>query len=100
MEALPVKALPIEALPVDTNEPIDIAEPVTHYLTKDAFTLETNKHNQPAISFTSNATEPLVGTSTVNYCFTGSSIPRPLSITPLNLPLSIPATGFGQFHAL
>jgi len=78
LEALPVKALPIEALPVDTNEPIDIAEPVTHYLTKDAFTLETNKHNQPAISLTSNATEPLVGTSIVNYCFTGSSIPRPL----------------------
>jgi hypothetical protein len=99
LEALPIEALPVEALPVDTNEPIDIAESVTHYLAKYAFALETDEHNQQAISLTSNVTEPLAGTSTVNNCFTGGSILKPLLITTPTLPPSIPATGFGQFHA-
>jgi len=68
IEALLIEALPIEALPVDTDT------------------------NEPAIP-SANTTEPSVGdtfTSTIDYCFAGSSIP--LSTTTLTLPQSIPPT--------
>jgi hypothetical protein len=100
IEALPIealsigKALPIEALPVETNE--------------SAIPVETNERNEPAILF-ATVIEPSMGTST-------SSIPKSQSTTTLvspqsipftsgclaytlSLPSSIPATGFGQFHA-
>jgi hypothetical protein len=60
------EALLIKALLVDTNKPaipVETDEPV-----------ETGECNEPAILF-ANVIEPLMGTSTVDYCFTGSSIP-------------------------
>jgi len=66
IEAPVIEAHPIKAPPVDTNE--------------------------PAIP-SANTTEPSVGdtfTSTIDYCFAGSSIPKSLSTTTLILPQSIP----------
>jgi hypothetical protein len=61
--------------------------------------------NEPAIPF-ANTIKPLVGdtfTFIIDYYFAGSSIPNPLLTTTLTLPpsplTSIPASGFGQFHA-
>jgi hypothetical protein len=124
-KGLPIEALPIEALlirkallikapPVDTNtyeppktdsftfEALLIEACLIEALPMDTDTneVEIDEHNEPAILF-ANVIEPLIGTSTVDYCFTGSSIPKSLLTTTLTLPLpSIPATRFGSFHTL
>jgi len=71
IEAPVIEALPIEALPVDTDT------------------------NEPAIP-SANTTEPSVEvafTSTIDYCFARSSIPKSLSTTTTLIPpQSIPPT--------
>jgi hypothetical protein len=70
-DSFTLEALLIKALPVDTN--------------KSAIPVKTDECNEPAILF-ANVIEPLMGTSIVDYCFTGSSIPESLLTTTLVLP--------------
>jgi hypothetical protein len=73
IEAPQTEALPIKASPVDTNQ--------------RAILVETNELEDPF-------------TSTIDYCFAGSSIPESLSTTTLTLPLfSIPAIELGHSHS-
>jgi len=78
IEALAIEAPVIEA-PQTEALPIE-ASPV------DTILVKTDEHTF---------------TSTIGYCFAGSSIPESLSTTTLTLPLfSIPATELGHSHSL
>jgi len=62
--------------------------------TIEAIPVDINKRNQPAVP-SANTTEPSVEdafTSTIDYCFAGSSIPKSLLATTLISPQSIPLT--------
>jgi hypothetical protein len=93
------------AIPVDINERNQLAIPSANATEPLIFTLETN---EPSVkdAFTleiDERAELLVEdtfTFIIDYCSTGSSIPKSLLTTTLTLPPSIPTTGFGQFHGL
>jgi hypothetical protein len=72
LEALPIKAPPVDT---DTNEPSN-----TDSLTFEALPVETDEPVEDAF------------TSTIDYCFAGSSIPKSLSTTTLIPPQLIPPT--------
>jgi len=88
-----IEALAIEA-PV--NEPPAIEAPVIEAPQTEALPIEASPVDTILVE-----TDEHAFTSTIDYCFAGSSIPESLSTTTLTLPLfSIPATELGHSYSL